>query len=323
MRGTPGASAPAVTVVLPVFGNHRAAQTLPAVCAAWLAQDVPCEVVVAAAGGVTVPDGVRTVDCDPDACSPGPLRNVAAAAARAPVLYLGDADVVPLGRDFLSRALRLCGGSGVVVQPWMYRLVDADDLVGVSEWHQPGRGRVCHVRGGRDGRLAPVPGEVFRWDDDVLLVDPPPAAGYPGDSPQLRLRAPFHWGGTLVRRHLFDAVGGYYERYAGWGCEDDDLHAKLAGRSGPAGQPGPPPDPPRGRPGRDDRAGPPGGRGPRGGGPRRRRLGRTPMPEAIVVKELCKRYGDTRAVDGVSLDVETGEFFGILGPNGAGKTTTL
>ncbi len=47
------------------------------------------------------------------------------------------------------------------------------------------------------------------------------------------------------------------------------------------------------------------------------------MPEAIVVKELCKRYGDTRAVDGVSLDVETGEFFGILGPNGAGKTTTL
>src|SRR6266511_6409880 len=110
MRGTPGASAPAVTVVLPVFGNHRAAQTLPAVCAAWLAQDVPCEVVVAAAGGVTVPDGVRTVDCDPDACSPGPLRNVAAAAARAPVLYLGDADVVPLGRDFLSRALRLCGG---------------------------------------------------------------------------------------------------------------------------------------------------------------------------------------------------------------------
>ncbi len=232
MRGTPGASAPAVTVVLPVFGNHRAAQTLPAVCAAWLAQDVPCEVVVAAAGGVTVPDGVRTVDCDPDACSPGPLRNVAAAAARAPVLYLGDADVVPLGRDFLSRALRLCGGSGVVVQPWMYRLVDADDLVGVSEWHQPGRGRVCHVRGGRDGRLAPVPGEVFRWDDDVLLVDPPPAAGYPGDSPQLRLRAPFHWGGTLVRRHLFDAVGGYYERYAGWGCEDDDLHAKLAGRAG-------------------------------------------------------------------------------------------
>jgi ABC-2 type transport system ATP-binding protein len=36
-----------------------------------------------------------------------------------------------------------------------------------------------------------------------------------------------------------------------------------------------------------------------------------------------KRYGDFTAVDGVSLRVESGEFFGFLGPNGAGKTTTI
>ena len=47
------------------------------------------------------------------------------------------------------------------------------------------------------------------------------------------------------------------------------------------------------------------------------------MSAAIEVRDLRKRYGDTRAVDGVSLSVATGEFFGILGPNGAGKTTTL
>ncbi len=41
------------------------------------------------------------------------------------------------------------------------------------------------------------------------------------------------------------------------------------------------------------------------------------------MRDLRKRYGDVAAVDGVSFDVEPGEFFGILGPNGAGKTTTL
>jgi ABC-2 type transport system ATP-binding protein len=47
------------------------------------------------------------------------------------------------------------------------------------------------------------------------------------------------------------------------------------------------------------------------------------VPDAITVRDVHKRYGETRAVDGVTFDVPTGEFFGILGPNGAGKTTTL
>ena len=46
-------------------------------------------------------------------------------------------------------------------------------------------------------------------------------------------------------------------------------------------------------------------------------------PASIEVRDLKKWYGDTHAVDGVSFDVDSGEFFGILGPNGAGKTTTL
>jgi ABC-2 type transport system ATP-binding protein len=43
----------------------------------------------------------------------------------------------------------------------------------------------------------------------------------------------------------------------------------------------------------------------------------------ITVRNLRKSYGSLAAVDGVSFEVEQGEFFGILGPNGAGKTTTL
>lgn len=46
-------------------------------------------------------------------------------------------------------------------------------------------------------------------------------------------------------------------------------------------------------------------------------------PTVLAVTGLRKRFGDTVAVDDVSLDVREGSFYGIVGPNGAGKTTTL
>jgi ABC-2 type transport system ATP-binding protein len=52
------------------------------------------------------------------------------------------------------------------------------------------------------------------------------------------------------------------------------------------------------------------------------------MPEiastsALRVHHLRKAYKDVVAVDGLDLEVRTGECFGLLGPNGAGKTTTV
>jgi ABC-2 type transport system ATP-binding protein len=44
---------------------------------------------------------------------------------------------------------------------------------------------------------------------------------------------------------------------------------------------------------------------------------------AVETTNLVKDFGETRAVDGVSLSVPTGSIYGLLGPNGAGKTTTL
>ncbi len=44
---------------------------------------------------------------------------------------------------------------------------------------------------------------------------------------------------------------------------------------------------------------------------------------ALRVKGLRKAYDDVVAVDGLDLEVHTGECFGLLGPNGAGKTTTI
>lgn len=44
---------------------------------------------------------------------------------------------------------------------------------------------------------------------------------------------------------------------------------------------------------------------------------------AIRIEELRKNFGEVRALDGLTLTVESGTVFGFLGPNGAGKTTTI
>lgn len=43
----------------------------------------------------------------------------------------------------------------------------------------------------------------------------------------------------------------------------------------------------------------------------------------LEVKNLVKKYDSTTAVDGISLSIPKGSFFGLLGPNGAGKSTTI
>ncbi len=45
--------------------------------------------------------------------------------------------------------------------------------------------------------------------------------------------------------------------------------------------------------------------------------------QPVNITHLAKRFGDVRAVQDVSFEVEAGEIFGLLGPNGAGKTTTI
>jgi len=53
--------------------------------------------------------------------------------------------------------------------------------------------------------------------------------------------------------------------------------------------------------------------------------GETQIAEAnyIQVKDVTKRFGAYTAIDGVSLDIERGEFFSLLGPSGCGKSTLL
>ncbi len=228
-----------LSVVLPVFGDHRAIEALPAVCQAWLAQDMSCEVVVGVDAGTEIPlvgnDRVKIVRADRAWTAPGPLRNLAASKARAPVLYLSDGDVAPLGRSFAGQVLKLLVEQAVV-QPWMYRLVNPADALAMPvsvPFDRPDGGRVCHVSVDAQGRLVPLGGEQFlRLGPELLSVEPPPGFGWRYEDETPCVAFPFHWGGIAVRRGTFDAVGGYCARYSGWGCEDDDLIAKLADRVG-------------------------------------------------------------------------------------------
>ncbi len=44
---------------------------------------------------------------------------------------------------------------------------------------------------------------------------------------------------------------------------------------------------------------------------------------AIAVRRLCKEFGVLKAVDGISFELQRGEFLSVFGPNGAGKTTLI
>ncbi|MEA3503685.1 MAG: ATP-binding cassette domain-containing protein [Bacteroidota bacterium] len=43
----------------------------------------------------------------------------------------------------------------------------------------------------------------------------------------------------------------------------------------------------------------------------------------IKTTNISKNFGEIKAVNDITLNIDKGEFYGLLGPNGAGKTTTI
>jgi hypothetical protein len=230
-----------VSVVIPLFGTHRGLETISTVADSWLDQDLSCEVVVATDTGIPLDTAVtehgsKRVRVVATTISPtrGRLSNVAVAGCRSEWLYLTDADVIPLGRDYLRRALAAAtAADGFLAQPRMLRLTGPSPGGLPSRWQlAPGNEQVCFVRRGAKGDLVRDPGEsVFVWAefDGQLWADPPPdlVSSSPGE---FQRRPALHWGAALVRRETFLDVGGFCTRYEGWGCEDEDLLEKLTAR---------------------------------------------------------------------------------------------
>lgn len=221
-----------VSVIIPLYGDHVGAFRLPVTVGAWLDQRVPVTVIVATAGELslgTLPPGVRVVVAPPSETAPGLLRNVGVDRASTPWVYLSDADVAPLGPDFLAGALDVAG-DGAFVQPTMLRLAQAPPERPVAGWRLAEETeRFSYVSADPAGVLHRLPGERVVWEDGVPMVYPPDGHGHPDDAREVNLRPMFHWGSALLRRDRFDALGGYCTAYRGWGCEDDDFLVKLHG----------------------------------------------------------------------------------------------
>ena len=55
----------------------------------------------------------------------------------------------------------------------------------------------------------------------------------------------------------------------------------------------------------------------------KRVLDRTDGKHSLVLKDIALHFGGVRAIDGLDLEIRSGEVHGLIGPNGSGKTTTL
>ena len=241
MRVTASPSAPCVSVVIPLYGDHAGRQTLRGVAEAWRDQDESTEIVIVTAGPIPLDsalstmEGVRLVVAPQELTAPGLLRNVGAVVADGTWLYLSDSDVAPLGRDYLTRVIATAG-SGSFVKPSMLRLIGEVPGGMASRWSLRERREepFSFVQADSNGQLSLVPGERLVWADGAPMVVPPPSYVDPEDPGDFGCRTMVHWGGGLVRRERFVDVGGYCTRFQGWGCEDDDLIVKLDAAGGVA-----------------------------------------------------------------------------------------
>lgn len=230
------------TIIIPLYGNHESKNNIYYVTEKWLSQSFPCEVIIAIAGNVEVevagssdPErNVKIVRLGEEEKSPARLRNVAAMHSRSQWLYLSDADIFPIGNRYLENAIDLAR-RGIFCQPWMRRLIPNGKEIPSSIHAGPQGTNFCYSMLDEYGNLVKIDGEIISWKemqvgnkDMIIPTVVPPSAAQDIIGPKRRRQPSFHWGGALMKRNIFFDIGGYCERYFGWGGEDDDLLIKAS-----------------------------------------------------------------------------------------------
>lgn len=243
-----------VSVIVSIYDRYDREAVTARVLSSWRSQTVRPELILAEQSysaprwvDLAAQLGASHVLSHPDSTAQGPrydigrVRNAGIHHASSTYLYLTDADVLPFREDYLESLIAEVHEQPdlVLFRPFMMRLMQDDVGTFLEFLASGGRPRVSCREGClsrfENGRLEPVE-EVRQcyggWEyvctpDDWARLS---AEGFDGSQePVLIMKPVVHWGGTFLTRQTAISVGGFAEGYHGWGYEDEDFHAKLAG----------------------------------------------------------------------------------------------
>jgi hypothetical protein len=244
-----------ISVVVPVYGHFTRWRLLRTVLNAWIIQTVRPTVWLAYQGSETH-EGLLEKGCGAahhivhlpftaSLPSPGRVRNGVLGRVQTTYGYITDADVLPRRNDYLARCLGFSNNCGAtaMIKPGMVRVLASE--ASFCAWYDENHVRSVEESGQciqvlREGYLSSLDaGEVVQTIDDEIYCCTKAEkellaayAGHEDDLKELIMKPRVHWGGIFARMDVIRDVGGYGEVYLEWGCEDDDLHYKLASTVG-------------------------------------------------------------------------------------------
>ena len=235
-----------VSVVIPVYGAFSQTEMLKYVLAQWKSQTIKPEIVLSEQTpgngkwkGIAAAVNANYIHSSPTRSSLtfhyniGRVRNLGIHLAHGRLIYCTDADVMPLNNDFLEQLCKRYRPYHVYYRPFIYRILKKTIPALLSSkckaLRSGYRGRFCYAAY-KHGEISPVP-EVrrtwFGWPW-VCRMDEYNAEKDRNFSLNSIYQPAVHWGGTFIAKDALAKIGGFSEVYHGWGCEDNDLHFKLA-----------------------------------------------------------------------------------------------